>query len=65
MFGYLFKMGTNFPDTPLEDPYGRRAFANNVKEMNTILCGLAKSVFMKVKHYKSTKEIWDKLQRTH
>ena len=36
-------------------------FSFNVKAMNVILSGLAKTEFVKVMHLESTKEIWDKL----
>jgi hypothetical protein len=34
---------------------------NNSKDINALLNGLSDTVFTKVAHCKSTKEIWDKL----
>ena len=39
-----------------------KAYTNNAKALNAILNGLANSVFVKVMHYKTSKEVWDKLQ---
>jgi hypothetical protein len=38
---------------------------NNSKATNALLNGLGESVFAKVTHCKSTKEIWDKLQNIY
>ena len=36
-------------------------FSFNAKEMNAILSGLLEAEFVKVMHFESTKEMWDKL----
>ena len=38
---------------------------NNSKSTNALLNGLGESVFTKVAHYKSAKEIWDKLRNIY
>jgi hypothetical protein len=38
---------------------------NNSKAINALLNGLSDTVFTKVAHYKSTKEIWDKLRNIY
>jgi hypothetical protein len=38
---------------------------NNSKATNALLNGLSDIVFTKVAHYKSSKEIWDKLQNIY
>jgi hypothetical protein len=38
---------------------------NNFKAKNTLLNGLSETVFTKVAHCKSAKEIWDKLQNIY
>jgi hypothetical protein len=38
---------------------------NNSKATNSLLNGLGETVFTKVAHCKSTKEIWDKLQNIY
>ena len=37
-------------------------FENNSKAMNALLSGLPKTVFVKVMHCETAKEIWDKLR---
>jgi hypothetical protein len=38
---------------------------NNYKAINELLNGLGESVFTKVAHCKSAKEIWDKLRKNY
>jgi hypothetical protein len=38
---------------------------NNSKDTNALLNGLSDTVFTKVAHYKSNKEIWDKIQNIY
>ena len=38
-----------------------KQFGNNAKVVNAILAGLARTLFSKVMHCKTSKEIWDKL----
>jgi hypothetical protein len=44
---------------------GKRLSDYNSKDIGTILNGLEDLIFIKVMHYTSTKEVWDKLQRTY
>ena len=50
------------PKSPPTDLEGMKQFGYNAKAVNAILAGLARAVFSKVMHCKTTKEIWDKLQ---
>ena len=54
--------GYIYPKYPLADIEGMKQFGYNAKVVNTILVGLARTVFAKVMHCKTIKEIWDKLQ---
>lgn len=47
------------------DPTERRKFVQNSKAMCAILGGLIGTDFVKVMHYKSAKEIWDKLKNIY
>ena len=38
---------------------------NNSKTTNSLLNGLSDTIFTKVAHYKSAKDIWDKLQNIY
>jgi hypothetical protein len=38
---------------------------NNSKDKNALLNGLSDTIFTKVSHYKSTKDIWDKLRNIY
>jgi hypothetical protein len=38
---------------------------NNSKAINALLNGFSDTIFTKVAHYKSAKEIWDKLQNIY
>ena len=51
-----------YPKSPPTDLEGIKQFGNNAKVVNAILVGLARTVFDKVMHCKTTKGIWDKLQ---
>ena len=44
---------------------GIKIYEENSKEMNTILSGLTETVFVKVMHCETTKEIWDKLRNIY
>jgi hypothetical protein len=57
--------GYTTPTTPPRDIDGKRLSDNNSKAKNAILYGLEKSVFVKVTHCHSTKEIWDKLHKIY
>ena len=50
---------------PRGDAYGKILYGNNAKAKNSILSGFIKSELVKVMHYKSTKEVWVKLNRSH
>ena len=41
--------------------YDKTEFSSNVKAMNSILSGISEAEFVKVMHFESTKEMWDKL----
>jgi hypothetical protein len=51
------------PTTPPVLPTTIKLSDNNSKAKNAIMCGLEESMFFKVMHCASTKEIWDKLQK--
>jgi hypothetical protein len=57
--------GYTAPTTPLVLPTSIKLNANNSNSKNAIICGLDESMFVKVMHYASTKEIWDKLQNVY
>ena len=40
-------------------------FENNSKAMNALLSGLTETIFVKVMHYETAKEIWDKLRNIY
>jgi hypothetical protein len=54
--------GYTAPKIPV-DTNGKRFSNNNYRAKNVILYGLEKSVYTKVMHCASTKEMWDKLQK--
>jgi hypothetical protein len=49
--------------TPRVDTDGKRPGNNNSRPKNAIFCDLTKSIYNKVIHCASTKEMWDKLQK--
>jgi hypothetical protein len=53
------------PVDPPIDTQGKRAYENNSKAMNSILSGLNETVFVKVMHCESTKQIWDNLNNIY
>ena len=55
----------NVPTTLPIDNIGGKLHEGNSKEMNAILSGLIDSVFVKVMHCESAKEIWDKLKNIY
>ena len=57
--------GYNTPTSPPTDNNGRKLHEQNAKAMNGILSGLVESVFVKVMHCESAKEIWDKLKNIY
>ena len=50
-----------YPKSPPTYLEGIKQFGNNVKAVNAILAGLNRTMFSKVMHCNTTKEIWDKL----
>jgi hypothetical protein len=57
--------GYKEPVVPPTNENGRKLSLNNSKAKNAILNGLVDSVYVKVMHCSSTKEIWDKLQNVY
>jgi hypothetical protein len=53
------------PVVPLTNDKAMKLSQNNFKATNALLNGLGESIFTKVSHCKSTKEIWDKLQNIY
>lgn len=49
-------------DTPLTDPDAKREYENNANAKHVILSGLSNTEFVKVIHFKSAKETWDKMK---
>ena len=47
----------NVPATPPTDQASKKLYEDNSKAMNTILSGLAETVFVKVMHCETAKEI--------
>ena len=50
------------PANPLTDTHGNKLYEDNSKAMNAILSGLTETVFVKLMHCDTTKEVWDKLK---
>ena len=48
--------------TPPTDHAAKKLYEDNSKAMNTILSSLAETLFVKVMHCETTKEIWDNLK---
>jgi hypothetical protein len=57
--------GYTTPTVPPTNDKTVKLVENNSKSTNAIFNGLGDMVFTKVTHYKSTKEIWDKLQNIY
>jgi hypothetical protein len=57
--------GYTAPTVPPTSDKAVKLDENNSKAINALLNGLSDMVFTKVAHYKSTKEIWDKLQNIY
>jgi hypothetical protein len=57
--------GYTTPSTPLIDKYGNKLSKNNSKAKRTILSSTTDSIFIKVMHCDSPKNIWDKLQNIY
>jgi hypothetical protein len=54
--------GYTAPTTAPSQVVAKKLYNYNSRVVNAILGGLANSIFVKVTHCKSTKEIWDKLK---
>ena len=54
--------GYTTPTIPPKDVAGKKICNDNSREVNGILVGLTNSICVKVMHFKSAKEIWDKLE---
>jgi hypothetical protein len=57
--------GYTVPAVPLTNDKAMKLGENNSKAKNAFLNGLSDTLFTKVAHCKSTKEIWDKLQNVY
>jgi len=57
----IIDTGYTFPSTTPIDSAGKKQYETNAKAINTLLGCLSQSEFIKVKQYKSEKEIWDKI----
>jgi len=53
--------GYTKPPTPPTNDASKKIYDSNAKARSTILDGLKDSMYFKVMHCKSTKEVWDKL----
>lgn len=54
--------GYTAPTSPPIDEVGKKHVENDAKATNAILSGLLKSVYVMVMGFKTTKELWGKLQ---
>jgi hypothetical protein len=54
-------MDTKILATPPIDNDGKKLSQNNSRDKNVILNGLVDSIYVKVMHCDSAKDIWDKL----
>jgi hypothetical protein len=57
--------GYTTPTTPPTDKDGKKLSENNSRAKNVILNGLVDTVYVKVMHCDSAKDIWDKLQNIY
>jgi hypothetical protein len=57
--------GYTAPAVPATNDKAVKLGENNYKAINALLNGLGDTVFTKVAHCKSTKEIWDKLRNIY
>jgi hypothetical protein len=57
--------GYTTPTVPPTNDKAVKLGQNNSKSKNALLNGLSETIFTKVAHCKSTKEIWDKLQNIY
>jgi hypothetical protein len=57
--------GYTTPKTPPTNDKAVKLGQNNSKDKNAVLNGLSETIFTKVAHCTSAKEIWDKLQNIY
>jgi hypothetical protein len=57
--------GYTTPTVPPTNDKSVKLSQNNSKAKNALLNGLSETIFTKVAHCKSSKEIWDKLQNIY
>ena len=57
----VYKVPNTLP-TNLDE---KRKYETDMKDKFSILSNLSKDVFVKVMHYSSSKEVWDKLKKTY
>ena len=57
----IVETGYTFPSATPTDPAEKKKYETNAKAVSTLLGCISQSEFMKVMHYKSAKEIWDKI----
>eukprot|EP00253_Pinus_taeda_P032497 PITA_32497 len=57
----IVEIGYAFPSTTPTDADKKKKYETNAKAVSTLLGCISQSEFMKVMHYKSAKEIWDKI----
>ena len=66
----VWRMIVNTYDIPANPPADRQGierknYEDNSKAMNAILSGLTETVFVKVMHCQTTKEIWEKIRNIY
>eukprot|EP00253_Pinus_taeda_P001781 PITA_01781 len=57
----IVETGYSFPSTTPTDAGEKKKYETNAKAVSTLLGCISQTEFMKVMHYKSAKEIWDKI----
>eukprot|EP00253_Pinus_taeda_P016555 PITA_16555 len=57
----IVESGYNFASTVPTDAAEKKQYEQNAKAVTILLGSLTQSEFMKIMHYKSVKEIWDKI----
>eukprot|EP00253_Pinus_taeda_P027646 PITA_27646 len=57
----IIETGYAFPSTTPTDADEKKKYETNAKAVSTLLGCISQTEFMKVMHYKSAKEIWDKI----
>ena len=57
----IIDTGYTFPSATPTDPAEKKEYELNAKAVTVLLSSLTQSEFMKIMHFKSAKEIWDKI----